>query len=134
MPILTTERLYISEITEEDASFIFALMNAPKWIKYIGDRRIQTVNHAKEYINSTIVDSYTTRGYGFYKVILKKDTNRPEMIAFLMPHQDSNASLKEFVVSADHIEKITGIDFFPSLEDDVEKKIEATSSTNGWKF
>jgi len=70
----------------------------------------------------------------FYKVILKKDMDRPEMIAFLVPHQDSGASLKEFVVSTDKIEKITGIDFFPSLEDDIEKQLEASSKINGWKF
>jgi len=70
----------------------------------------------------------------FYKVILKDDPNNPEIIAFLMPHQDSNASLKEFVVSTDKIEQLTGIDFFPSLEDNIEQKIEASKTIKGWKF
>ncbi len=70
----------------------------------------------------------------FYKVILKGGAKNPKMIAFLLPHQDSNAPLKEFVVSTDKIEQLTGIDFFPSLEDSIEKKLERSTSTDGWKF
>lgn len=70
----------------------------------------------------------------FYKVILKGGAKNPKMIAFLMPHQDSNAPLKEFVVPTDKIEQLTGIDFFPSLEDNIEEKLERSSSTSGWKF
>ncbi|GAA4273859.1 DNA/RNA non-specific endonuclease [Aquimarina gracilis] len=70
----------------------------------------------------------------FYKVILKGGAENPKMIAFLMPHQNSNAPLKEFVVPTDKIEELTGIDFFSSLEDTIEKKLENSSSISGWKF
>jgi len=42
-----TERLYIRPVSTDDAPFILALMNGPKWIKYIGDRNIKTIEEAK---------------------------------------------------------------------------------------
>jgi endonuclease G len=33
--------------------------------------------------------------------------------------------LKQFVVPVDQIEQLTGIDFFPKLPDDLERKLES---------
>ncbi|MEP7092976.1 MAG: DNA/RNA non-specific endonuclease [Flavobacterium sp.] len=52
----------------------------------------------------------------FYKIILAKSGNEHKAIAFLVPNEDSDKSLYNFVVSLETIEKITGIDFFPNLE------------------
>lgn len=68
----------------------------------------------------------------FYKVILSKDKQR--MIGFLVPHKDSEKSLYSFVVPVDTIEKMTGIDFFPELEDELENKLESESNAKSWKF
>lgn len=70
----------------------------------------------------------------FYKIVYDHSSDDPKMIAFLMPHEDSDKSLKEFVVSTDEIEKLTGIDFFPKLDDAIENRLEASSSTSGWRF
>ncbi|MCK8522566.1 DNA/RNA non-specific endonuclease [Aquimarina sp. D1M17] len=70
----------------------------------------------------------------FYKIVYDHSSDDPKMIAFLMPHEDSDKSLKEFVVSTDEIEKLTGIDFFPKLDDAIEDRLEASSSTSGWRF
>ncbi|WP_025741358.1 DNA/RNA non-specific endonuclease [Aquimarina pacifica] len=70
----------------------------------------------------------------FYKVLLDNSSDTPKMIAFLLPHKDSNESLKEFVVPTDHIEKLTGIDFFPELDDKIEESLEASVSVKKWKF
>ena len=70
----------------------------------------------------------------FYKVILDNSSTSPKMIAFLIPHKDTDKGLKEFVVPVDKIEKLTGIDFFGALEDKIEAKLEASSSFSGWKF
>ncbi|GAB3557993.1 DNA/RNA non-specific endonuclease [Spirosoma fluminis] len=61
----------------------------------------------------------------FYKVILY--CNRPEirMIGFLLNNEASERSLKQFVVPVDQIEQLTGIDFFPRLPDDLERKLES---------
>ncbi|MFD2572985.1 DNA/RNA non-specific endonuclease [Spirosoma soli] len=61
----------------------------------------------------------------FYKVVLY--CNRPEirMIGFLLNNKGSDSSLKQFVVPVDQIEQLTGIDFFPKLPDDLERKLES---------
>ena len=56
------------------------------------------------------------------------------MIGFLIEHENSNRPLYEFVVSVDSIETLTGIDFFPQLRDEIENRIEASSSYKDWSF
>lgn len=68
----------------------------------------------------------------FYKVVF--DTHQKKVIAFLMPHRNSTAPLYDFVVSVDSIEVLTGIDFFPELEDTLESRLEAASDYKGWSF
>lgn len=68
----------------------------------------------------------------FYKVLLAKDGSK--MIGFLVPHENSNKPLYEFVVSVDEIEKMTGIDFYPNLEDTIENQLESKSDYKGWSF
>ncbi|MCB0382174.1 MAG: DNA/RNA non-specific endonuclease [Psychroserpens sp.] len=70
----------------------------------------------------------------FYKVLIDTNTGTPKMIAFLIPHEDSNEPLYKFVVSVDEIEALTGIDFFAELEDRIENKLEASSSYKDWSF
>ena len=49
-----------------------------------------------------------------------------------MPHQDSDKPLYNFVVSVDSIEELTGIDFFPELEDAIENEIERSKTYKDW--
>ncbi|MCL7762344.1 DNA/RNA non-specific endonuclease [Polaribacter sp. Z014] len=70
----------------------------------------------------------------FYKVILDKTNGRVKMLAFLMPHKESNLPLYKFVVSVDKIEALTGIDFFKELDDATENKLESSSSYKNWSF
>ena len=70
----------------------------------------------------------------FFKVLIDNNTGTTKMIAFLMPHKKSNQPLYEFVVSVDEIEALTGIDFFPELEDGIESKLEASNSYKDWSF
>lgn len=70
----------------------------------------------------------------FYKVLLNANGNEIKMIAFLIPHKNSDRPLYEFVVSVDSIEKITGIDFFKNLPDELENKLEKSSDYKDWSF
>ena len=65
----------------------------------------------------------------FYKVILY--CNRPDirMIGFLMNNEASSESIKQFVVPVDRIEQLTGLDFFPKIPDDLERKLESKSQS-----
>ncbi len=70
----------------------------------------------------------------FYKVLLDVSNNNPRVIAFLVPHQNSDRPLYEFVVSVDELEELTGIDFFHQLPDDIEHRIEKNTDYKSWSF
>ncbi len=70
----------------------------------------------------------------FYKILLDNNNGKIKMIAFLMPHQDSKLPLYKYVVSVNEIEKLTGIDFFPELDDAIENELEARTDYKNWSF
>jgi len=71
-----TERLILKPTSEEDAEFIFELLNTPKWIKYIGDRNIKTVENAKDYIKIKMLPQLKRLGYSNYTLIRKSDNHK----------------------------------------------------------
>lgn len=70
----------------------------------------------------------------FYKILLDNSRGEYKVIAFLLPHEDSERPLNKFVVSIDKIEVLTGIDFFPKLPDAIENKLEKASDYKDWSF
>lgn len=74
--ILETERLILREFTEVDAPFLLHLVNTPPWLRYIGDRKVRTVEDAEAYLRKGPIDSYRRLGFGFYLVALK-DSGTP---------------------------------------------------------
>lgn len=86
-----------------------------KGLKTIGDENVAVPNY-------------------FYKVLVYKSGSRINMIGFLVPHQESNLPLYKFVVPVDKIEALTKIDFFPKLEDALEKRLEKNSDYKDWSF
>lgn len=70
----------------------------------------------------------------FYKILIDSYSGETKMIAFLMPHKNSDKPLQDFVVSVDYVEALTGIDFFPQLDDNLEEKLEAKESYDKWSF
>ena len=71
--IFKTDRLILRPTSEEDAAFILELLNTPKWLKYIGDRNVNTVKSAKEYIKNKILPQLIKLGYSNYTIIRKSD-------------------------------------------------------------
>lgn len=61
----------------------------------------------------------------FYKVLLYCNAPEIRMVAFLLKNEGSDKSLKQFVVPVDQVEQLTGIDFFPKLPDELERKLES---------
>jgi endonuclease G, mitochondrial len=70
----------------------------------------------------------------FYKILLNIKNGKTKTIAFLIPHKETKEPLYKFVVSIDKIEKITGIDFFPKIEDQKENELENNVSYKNWSF
>jgi len=68
-----TERLILRPTDQSDASFIYELMNSEKWIKYIGERNIKSLDDAKTYIKEKMDPQLERLGFGNYTMILKSD-------------------------------------------------------------
>jgi len=58
MPLFETERLRVEKISIKDADFVFALLNSPTWLKFIGDRNISTIEKAEAYIKENYLEGY----------------------------------------------------------------------------
>jgi endonuclease G len=56
------------------------------------------------------------------------------MIPFLVPSKKSDKPIYDFVVSVDSIEKMTGIDFFPKLNDKIKNSLEKNSNYKTWSL
>lgn len=70
----------------------------------------------------------------FYKVLLDNSNGTYKMIGFLVPAVESKKPLYEFVVPVDRIEQLTGIDFYPKLNDKIESELERKSDYKAWSF
>ncbi len=68
-----TERLILRPTVEEDAPFLVELLNTPKWLQYIGDRKVRSIEDAKEYVKNKISPQLKRLGYANYTVIRKSD-------------------------------------------------------------
>lgn len=67
--LIETDRLILRELdAAADAEFIFELLNTPKFIKYIGDRGVRSVEQARDFINGRYRVSYLVNGFGLYAV------------------------------------------------------------------
>ena len=68
----------------------------------------------------------------FFKVVLCL-AGKPKAIGFIYENDSRSQSMFENCCSVDHIEEITGFDFFSSLPDDVEDIIEIKTNVDDWK-
>jgi endonuclease G len=59
-------------------------------------------------------------------------TGQPKAIGFLVRNDGKKISIEELVCTVDEIERITGFDFFPALDNKVEKRIEAHADLTEW--
>ena len=68
-----TERLLLRPMDLEDAPFLLELINTPKWLQFIGDRKVRNLNDAEEYIKVKVLPQLKRLGYGNYTLIRKSD-------------------------------------------------------------
>ena len=68
-----SERLIIRPTLEQDAELIYQLMNSPKFIKYVGDRQLYSVEDAEKYIQDKMLPQLHSLGYSNYSLINKKN-------------------------------------------------------------
>ncbi|MBR1933593.1 MAG: DNA/RNA non-specific endonuclease [Prevotella sp.] len=67
----------------------------------------------------------------FFKVVLCRQ-GTPKAIGFIFPNGTQKTQVKDAVCTVDEVERQTGIDFFPLLDDQIEARIEAKSDLKAW--
>ncbi len=132
------ETFLTSNVTPQDHEFNSGIWNSLEqkvryWSKIYNGVYVVTGGVLSNDLKSIGYEAVSVPKY-FYKIILDNSAKNPKIIAFLMEGKQTSVPLKEFVVSVDEIEKLTGIDFFPKLEDVIEEKLEMSSTTKGWKL
>lgn len=132
------ECFYLSNICPQNHN-----LNSGDW----NDLEMQIRYWAKKYGNVYITcgpivsDHPETIGYNdvavpdaFFKVCLCQIDGTWQGIGFVFENKAGHKRLTSYCKSIDEVEKITGIDFFPNLEDNIENKVEAQFNTSAWKF
>ncbi len=66
----------------------------------------------------------------YFKVIL--DYSQQKGIAFLMPNKECLYPVEHYAVSIDKVEEVSGLDFFPALDDALEKTVEEQLAPKAW--
>ena len=69
----TTQRLGIQPTSEKDAELIYELMNSPKFIQFVGNRNIHSIEEARAYIRKKMLPQLHSLGYSNYTIVRKED-------------------------------------------------------------
>jgi len=69
--ILSTLRLNIRKLNNDDAGFILKLLNEPAFLRFIGDRHVRNLEDALDYLKKGPFTSYEQHGFGLWLVQLK---------------------------------------------------------------
>ena len=67
----------------------------------------------------------------FFKVVLCRQ-GTPKAIGFVYRNEGKKQPMSDAVRSVDDIERLTGMDFFPALDDNIENKVEAKANLADW--
>src|ERR1043165_7007813 len=87
MTVLQTDRLLLRHFNPDDAPFILALLNEPSFLRYIGDKKVRTLDDARNYILTGPVATYSKHGFGLYQVELK-DSHTPIGMCGLLKREE----------------------------------------------
>jgi len=68
----------------------------------------------------------------FWKVIADLDGDDPKAIGFVMRNARMDGPPISYAVTVDSVEALSGLDFFPALNDAIEDRIERMSDTRIW--
>lgn len=82
----------------------------------------------------TIGDNGVMVPDGFFKVILAPYYGEYKGVGFLFENRKGGKKIVEHAATIDEVERVTGIDFFPSLPDDVEDVVEAEIEKSVWNL
>ena len=104
-----------------------------QWANRYGSVWVVTGPIVGENRYGTIGDRDVVVPDSFYKALLiRKKNGSYSAIAFVMDNDDDRYFLKDCSMSINELETLTGFDFFPSLDDKIEDKVEGSVRLSDW--
>lgn len=82
--------------------------------------------------DSTLANGRVTVPSAYYKVIMAPCVRPRRAIAFIYPNGHSGGRLQQYAVSVDEVERMTGLDFFPTLPDEEQQRLESVVNLDAW--
>ena len=106
-------------------------MDCRKWAREYGEVYIVCGPVLTKGEHETIGDNRVVVPEAFFKVVLCL-TGKPKAFGFIVRNTEGNKKHDLYYNTVDQVERITGIDFFPALPDDIENKVESEANINDW--
>ena len=127
----------LTNICPQDRSLNSGLWNAierncRKWAVEYGDLYIACGPVLLNRVHETIGENKIVVPEAFFKVILCLNP-KPKAIGFIIRNNEGKKKRDQYVNTVDEVERITSIDFFPSLPDEIENEVEAYANIKDWK-
>jgi endonuclease G len=133
-----SESFYYSNMSPQDPGFNRGIWKrleeqVRSWASELGSVYVATGPVLKSGLPS-IGSNRVTVPTHYYKVILYTNGKEARAIGFVLPNASSRASLSQYAVSIDQVERVTGLDFFPKLDDSIESSAEKSVCTTCWSW
>lgn len=132
------ESFYLSNICPQEPS-----LNRGIWKKLEDQTRLWALDFDTLWVVAGPVISDSMKRIGkneisvphhFYKVICTISDNNYEGVAFLFENKGSDEPLESLAIPIDSVQKVTGIDFFYRLPEDIQKRMESAVNIEKWSF
>lgn len=107
-------------------------MKCRKWAVQYGDVYIVCGPILYRQKHKTIGKAKIVVPEAFYKVVLRMSPE-PAAIGFIYKNEDGNRPMGDYINTVRQVERITGIDFFSQLPDDIEERVENVANLSDWK-
>ena len=82
--------------------------------------------------DTTLASGRVTVPGAYYKVIMAPCVRPMRAIAFIYPNRHSGGRLRQYAVSIDEVERHTGLDFFPTLPQKEQQRLESVVNLDTW--
>jgi len=127
----------LTNICPQDRSLNSGLWNkieqdCRRWAKKFGDVYIVCGPVLLNREHETIGENKIVVPEAFFKVILCLNP-KPKAIGFIIRNNEGKKKRDQYINTIDEVERITGIDFFPALPNDIENEVEAYSNIDEWR-
>ena len=132
------ETFYFTNICPQDevlnaGDWAYLEKRVRQWANRYGNIWVVTGPIVGENQYGTIGDRDVVVPDAFFKALLvRKKNGSYSAIAFVMDNDDDRYYLKDCNMSVNDLEKLTGFDFFPVLDDAIEEKVEGTVRLSDW--